>query len=62
MNKKELMEYLYLDSDDIKDPKVLEKLFCLAIMQENIEIMRRISTNYIKYKDILNEGNNDASK
>lgn len=55
MKKTELMDYLYLKSDDINNVEVIEKIICLAIIQEcDIKQVNKIMKRIVEYKDLLN--------
>lgn len=56
--KEQLMEVLHISEDELKYkmPLILEKCFCLAIMQqENTNIMAELLNDYLKFKQILLE-------
>lgn len=56
--KKYLMDYLHMKTDDIKDAANIEKLFCLALFQEDPKLTNRVLTRFIEYRNILIEKEN----
>lgn len=55
MTRKEIMEQLYLNENDVVGcaPIVMEKLFCVAIINEGTDIAARILGAYREMHKIL---------
>ena len=52
MNKKELMEQLYINKETT--PKdIMEKLFCVAIINQGIDVATAIFRTYMKLRNIM---------
>lgn len=59
MTKKELMQQLYI-SKDATLLQIMEKLFCVAILQEGVDMADKIFSKYLELREIMaREGEED---